>query len=302
MNPNHPAMRTTALLFATISAAAAATAPDFESALATARQTRAPIAVFIHGSDWNQAGIPLLKTWNDPRLSQSAGAATVLVAIDRKENPDASETEAAKRNAGCKPPVRSLPAVALFDSDGRFVAARSGIAEIEASGGLPGTVRQLAAVLLRRDDFWKRAAATSGPRKAALLAAGLNTMNQGLGPDRIYQPVLDEMKQADPADSTGHIAAQAFSHWDLLGRVFEKAKNNQHAEAEAELEKWLRNPALTPRQKQELHATRFALYQRWTDKKNLARKALEDMRNVDPKSDLGLAAVSYLELLTKSPS
>jgi hypothetical protein len=44
-------------------------------------------------------------------------------------------------------------------------------------------------------------------------------------------------------------------------------------------------------------AARFALYQRWPEKKPSVKPLLERMRDIDPKSDLGQAAASYLELL-----
>ncbi len=291
------AMRAFIILALTIPGAAAEHVADFDAALARAKRTRAPIAVFIHGSDWNRPGEAMLAIWKNPKIGESAGADTLLVTIDRKESPAAADEELAKRNARCQPPVRAVPAVALYDSEGRFVVARSGTPEIGASGGLPASLKSMRALLAKRDDLWKRAAGAAGPRKAALLSAGLDLMNQGLGPKNIYQPVLDDIKSADPGDSGGHVARLGFSHWGLLGMVMEKAKAGKQAEAEEELAKWNRTGGLSARQKQELHATRFALYQRWPEKKAMARKALEDMRAADPKSDLGKAAESYIKSL-----
>lgn len=294
------AMRPLLLLLGSALLAAAAPVADFATALEQAKSRKAPIAVFIHGSDWNKAGEVYAKAWNDPRLAEAAGADTLLVAIDRKENPTQAETTAAKRNDACQPPARSLPAVALYDSGGRLVAVRSGIEEIRAAGGLPGTVKSMLAALRQRDSLWQRAAGTSGPQKATLLGGGLDAMDQGLGPKNLYQPVLDEMKKADPADQSGYIGKYTFSSWKLLGMVMDKAKQNEQAAAERELAAWARNTRLNARQRQELHAARFALYQRWPEKKSQTRDALEDMRKADPKSDLGLAAASYLKQLKDS--
>ena len=120
----HPqaAMRTSALILFIPAMVAAAPVADFESALAAAGSSGAPIAVFIHGSDWNTAGETMLKTWRDPRIAEAAGTATPLVTIDRTENPDEASAATAKRNAKCDPPVRSLPAVALYDSSGRLAS------------------------------------------------------------------------------------------------------------------------------------------------------------------------------------
>ncbi len=298
MTPHpHAAMRPISLLFLTPLLATAAPVADFEAALAAAKSAQAPIAVFLHGSDWNPAGETMLKTWQDPRIADAAGPATPLVTIDRMENPDQAATEAAKRNAKCDPPVRSLPAVAFYDADGRLVSVRSGLPEIESSGGLPATLKGMRSLLAKRDELWKRATSEQGPKRAALLGAGLDLMNQGLGPKNLYQNVLNDMKQADPKDESGYIGKYTFSPWSLLDLVLEKVKAGDPAAAEAELDRWNRVTRLDKRQRQELHATRFALYQRWPQKKEMARKSLEDMRAVDPGSDLGKAAESYLKQL-----
>lgn len=293
-------MRSAFLLLTASLLAHAAPVADFETALAQAKSAKAPIAVFIHGSDWNKPGETIAKAWNDPRMADAAGAATLLVSIDRKESPTDAEKEAAKRNEKCQPPYRSLPAVALYDSEGRLVATRSGIAEIQAAGGLPASLKSMLAILTERDALWKRADGSQGVQRATLLGGGLDRMNQGLGPKNVYQPVLDGMKKADPKDDSGYIGKYTFSQDALLSMVEDKAKKNEQAAAEEELAKWNRNTRLSPRQRQELHATRFALYQRWPEKKSSARNALEDMRKVDPKSDLGLAAASYLKQLKDS--
>lgn len=288
------------ILFLTATAAFAAPVADFTTALEQAKSTKVPIAVFLHGSDWNKTGEIMLKAWNDPRFADVAGKDLLMVSIDRKENPNEAEKTTAKRNEACQPPYRSLPAVALYDSEGRLVATRSGAAEIKDSGGLPATVKSMRAVLTDCDNLWKRAAGSSGTQRASLYGAGLDRMNQGLGPKNIYQPVLDEIRKADPNDQSGYVGKYTFNRDVLLNMVTDKAKKNEQAAAEQELDKWLKNTRLSPRQIQELHATRFALYQRWPEKKSQARNALEDMRKTDPKSDLGLAAASYLKQLKDS--
>lgn len=294
------AMRTILLLFSSCLALSAAPVADFTAALEQAKSTKAPILVFLHGSDWNKAGESMRKAWNDPRFPEAVGKDLLMVAIDDKENPSEAEKAAAKRNEACKPPFRSLPAVALYDCEGRLVAVRSGSAEIKESGGLPATVKAMRTALSDRDSLWKRAAGSSGAQRASLYGAGLDRMNQGLGPKKIYQPILDEIRKADPNDQSGYVGKYTFDRQALLDMVMDKAKKNEQAAAEQELNKWLRNTRLSLSQVQELHATRFALYQRWPEKKSSARSALEDMRKADPKSDLGLAAASYLKQLKDS--
>ena len=292
-------MRPFLFLLATSLWVAAAPVADFQTALDQAKSRKAPIAVLIRGSDWNHAGEAAAKIWEDARFPGAVGSDTLLVSIDRKESPTDAEKEAAKRNEKCQPPYRSLPAVALYDSEGRMVAMFSGMAEIDAAGGLPTSVKSMTTVLTERDELWKRAAGARGVQQATLLGAGLDRMDIGLGPKNVYQPILDEIQKADPKDETGYVGKYTFSRDQLLGMVMDKAKKEEFVVAEAELAKWAQNPRLSPRQRQELHAARFALYQRWPAKKASSRTALEDMHKIDPSSDLGLAASSYLKQLKK---
>jgi len=285
------------LFLALVTAAHAARLPDFTAALEHAKAEHTPFAVYFHGSDWNKPGEKLLAVWNDPRFESGLDPAMPLVTIDRKEAPSPADEELAKRNAACDPPLRSLPAVALFDSDGRLVASLAGTPEIEKAGGLPRALAGMLAVLKDRDLAWERARKSSGLQRANLLGSGLDRMNLGLGPKNVYQTVLEEMKKADPKDQSGYLAKYTFSSRALLDMVMKRAEAGEQAEAEKELAALARQPRLDKKQLQELHAARFALYQRWPDKKDQSRRALEDMRRADPRSDLGRAANRYADQL-----
>ncbi|GAA5125378.1 hypothetical protein JIN84_14045 [Luteolibacter yonseiensis] len=270
---------------------------DFTAALEKAKSSKADIMVFVHGSDWNRPGEAAAKIWNDPRFLSNMGAGVLLVDIDRKENPTESEKTAAKRNEAGDPKVRSVPAVALYDDEGRLVGSFSGTSEIEAAGGLLNATKKLLAVRRGRDEFWKSANGSSGVMKAGRLGQGLDCMNLGLGPKDAYKPVLEEMKKADPDDKSGYIGKYTFSSEKLVDLAIDKAEKKDFTAADQELTRWDANPRLSPRQKQELQAARFALYQRWPEKKSALKPLLEKMRDIDPKSELGQAAVNYLEML-----
>jgi hypothetical protein len=270
---------------------------DFPSAREKAQTAQTGIAVLIHGSDWNAQSEAMADIFSDPRFAQSIGSGSVLLLIDRKESPTPQDLQLDETNKDCQPPVRSLPAIAYYDSEGRLIGCISGPAEIQAAGGPVITVKKFQTMLAERDAVWKRAAGTNGYRKAELLGAGLDRMNFGLGPKNLYQPILDDMKKADPTDRSGYIGKYTFNHRNLLGMVQTKAKEKDFAPAVAELAMWNRNARLNNLQRQQLHAVRFALYQSWPEKKSLIRPALEDMRKVDPKSYLGIAAANYLSQL-----
>lgn len=273
-------------------------APDFTAALDRAKSSKSNIAVLVRGSDWNRPGEAAAKVWNDPRFLSALGSGVLMLDIDRKENPTSADTALAKLNEKGNPKVRSIPAVALFDFEGRLVGSYAGTAEIDAAGGLLPATKKLMLVCRERDRFWQRAKGSSGTMKAGRLGQGLDCMNIGLGPKGVYKPVLEQMKKADPADKSGYIAKYSFSSGSLVGLAINKAKDEQFEEADKEFSKWDANPRLSPRQRQELQAARFALYQRWPEKKNQIKPLLEKMRDIDPESELGRAAANYLEILS----
>ncbi|MEO5916032.1 MAG: hypothetical protein ABIS50_17485 [Luteolibacter sp.] len=274
-------------------------ATDFTAAMEKAKSSKANIVVFVHGSDWNRPGETVAKIWNDPRFLSGIGTGVLLVNIDRKESPSSSDEALAKLNAKGDPEVRSIPAVAVYDNEGRFVGSFSGLAEIEAAGGLLPATRRLLATCRQRDEFWKTADGASGMIKAGRLGQGLDSMDIGLGPKGLYKPVLEEMRKADPEDQSGFIGKYTFSSEKLVDLALDKAEKKDFAAADTELKKWDSNPRLSPKQRQQLQGARFALYQRWPERKRDLKAVLEAMRDIDPKSELGMAAITYLRMLSE---
>ncbi len=274
-------------------------AADFTAAMESAKSSKQNIVVFVHGSDWNRPGETVAKIWNDSRFLSAIGAGVLLVDIDRKENPSSADEALAKRNAKGDPEVRSIPAVAVYDSGGRFVGSFSGVAEMDGAGGLLPATRKLLTTCRQRDEFWKSADGASGMIKAGRLGQGLDSMDIGLGPKGVYKPVLEEIRKADPDDKSGYIGKYTFSSEKLVDLALEKAEKKDFAAADDELRKWDANPRLSPKQRQQLQAARFALYQRWPERKRELKAVLESMRDIDPKSELGMAAITYLRMLAE---
>lgn len=284
-------------LLACLAAAHGQRVADFSAALDRAKSSKSMIAVLVRGSDWNRPGEVAAKIWNDPRFLSSLGSGVLLLEIDRKENPTEADLVLAKLNEKADPPSRSIPAIAFYDGEGRLIGAYSGMAEIEGAGGLLPATKKLLAVARERDRFWKSATGSSGMMKAGRLGQGLDCMDFGLGPKGIYNPILEEMKKCDPEDKSGYIAKYGFSSEKLVSMALDRAEKKEFADAEREFAEWEANPRLSTKQKQQLQAARFALYQRWPEMKGSMKPLLKKMRDIDPKSELGQAAANYLDLL-----
>jgi hypothetical protein len=287
----------TAFIVVCHTASAAERATDFASALETAKQGGQDIAVLFHGSDWCTPGRKHADRWRQQDFLRAAGKDLLLVDIDRKETPAPADEALAKRNEACPVRPRSFPALALFDRDGRLVALREGTPELESLGRPELAIQRAVEVRKKRDDLWKRARAVRGPQQAKLLAEGLDLMGLGAGPKNIYQPVIEEMKKADPGDRSGRLARYTFPGRKLLDLAVSHGKEGKFAEADQEIGGWLGKSQLTKAQRQEALAARFALYQRWPEKKAALPALLREIERIDPKSDLGAAARTYQGML-----
>lgn len=275
---------------------------DWPAALELARHEKADIAVLFHGSNWCPPGRAYLARWESPEFRARALAAqVVLVEIDRVENPGEAAVALAKRNEACGVVPRSYPALAYFDSEGRMIGMLEGLPGLGPVGQLDRAVGQLRDRRIARDTAWKRAEGLDGPARAEWLGRGLDAMEIGLGPKKVYGPVFDQMKTLDPEDRSGYLGKYTFPGQGLMEMALNKAGAGQHAEAERELDKWLANRRLSRVQQAELHAARYALYTRWTGREDRAASALGSLRQVDPESHLGKGAEYKIRQLRKNP-
>jgi len=272
---------------------------DYPAALEKAKKGGQDIAVLFHGSDWCQAGKKYADHWRGEGFPAVAGEELLILDIDRKEEPSSADEALAKRNEACPVKPRSLPAIALFDNEGRLVALREGTPELDALGKPEQVIRRSVEMRVKRDDFWKKAEGARGPQRAGMLASGLDLLGLGAGPKNVYKPVVDEMSKADPDDRSGVVARYSFPGRKLLDTAVDQGKAGKFKEADEEIGGWLKKPQLTKAQRQEALAARFALYQRWPEKKAELSTLLKEISKLDPKSDLGEAAESYLGILAK---
>lgn len=294
-------MRTIFVLFFALSLSVfgAKRASDFTEALELAKSGGADIAVLFHGSEWCLPGRPLAELWETQKFADGFGDDVVLVAIDAKEHPDESEQALAKRNEACPVGPRSYPAVMLFDREGRLVARRDGVVEIKMMGALGPAIQRAIEVRSRRDALWAKADASAGDQAAKFYGEGLDLMALGLGPKNIYKPVLDQLKAADPENQSGYAARYEFPGMGLVSQATKWAGEKKFEEADAEISRWLNERRLTPDQRQIAWSARFALYQRWPERKEKVPEVLKQLERVDPDSDMGKAAVEYLKILEK---
>lgn len=286
-----------ATLLSAVCAHAAERATDFAAALENAKSSQADIAVLLHGTGWCKPGERLAAAWQQPAMASALPGGIVLAAIDKQDEPSDAQKKEYELLKKHLPNVRSYPAIALFDAKGRMFAMREGAPSVENPSNNIDWIKRAVAMRRARDEDWTSAEKLQGPNRAMKLGQGLDRMGIGLGQKKAYQAVLDDIKKADPEDKSGYIGKYTFAGMEFSAQIVDLAEKKQFDEAEKLLGKWHANPRLNNEQRQQVLAARFALYQHWPEKKDQSKKALEDLRAIDPKSELGEAAAVYLKNL-----
>lgn len=286
-----------ALLGSTVMAHAAERATDFLTALETAKAKRADVALLLHGTGWCKPGERIAAAWRLPSTASGLPSDIILADYDK---PDTVEIDDKKEPSALDkqlPHVRSYPALVLLDSKGRIFAMREGVLNVDNPANNSEWIKRAVSMRRARDEDWAAAEKLQGPNKALKLGQGLDRMGLELGPKKIYQSVLDDMEKADPEDKSGYVGKYTFPGLDFAAKIAALAEDKKFDEAEKLIATWAANSRLNIKQKQQLLAGRFALYQRWPEKKDQSKKVLEEICRLDPKSEIGQGAAVYLKNL-----
>lgn len=281
-------------LLAASSVAHAADFLDFPAALDEAKRTGKDIVVLEDGSDWVPDSPALNRALADPALRRRLGDRVIWA---RHDNPDALP-------ADFKEPVKpdiaptNLPALLVVSPDGRTHAMAEGLRSDRVPAVI-GAVPKILEQRLRRDLSWKKAEAASGVERARLYGAGLDLMSFDLAKAR--KDIRDAIKKADPDDISGYTFKYGFDQSGVgafhEGMTMKLLEQKKYADIIAEADKRLRNPTLTPRQRQIVMTARFQAYRGRGD----LPKAFDELRAiaaVAPTNDMARAAIDYLRAYT----
>lgn len=288
------------------------------------------IAILHHGESWNATGRYLNKVWtssdfkkagrNIVQLEAPPTTPNELSEADRKRLEKESETtgkgmdrllaEFLKRGKSQNyKSVKNYPAIALFDSEGKFVAQAEGLERMSPSS-LAKVVRDLKEKRGKRDEYFKRAETATGDKKVHLLAMGIReivdyvpssskAIKRSPYLDYIFKK-FEEIKRLDPKDDIGYQRALTM---EPFAYVYEKkglyvdpetkrisTSTSTLNEALKAIEKELRNKknrVLQPEQLQAIYLTKYNICQALKNDKEAADALLKGSK-LDPDSVLGL--------------
>lgn len=275
--------------------AVARRAKDFPDAQRQAKEQQADILVFYQGSDWCKPGVRIEKQIWSPSALDTLFPQMVLLAVDMKDLPIEKDKTDAALLKKWKP--WNMPALALFDAEGRLVAVHEGLSATMTPADFVTVVKELRAVREARDASWADAPA-GGIERAEVLGKGLAQMEFSIAGGH-YNEILKEIRKLDPQGQTGYAAVYEFRAMTFVDQKIIPIKRKQgdatHQELIDELDTLLKNPARPIWQQQEIWSMKSAIFDCWDGHHAETRTALEKVVELDPESDLAIGARRQLE-------
>ena len=284
------------VLGALAAAADIAWLPNFEAALAQAKETRRDLLVFVGGSDWSAPS----RTYKSgviqsPQVAQALGKEFLWLEIDRPDQATEAQKLTAKKNGDFEVQIRNYPGLALLDPDGRcYFKAEAPLGGVM---GLVNAVKQACKLKARRDAELALAEKATGLERARHLGAALDMMGEFAVQNgkQSHHHVLDELKKLDPEDRVGTQRRLTFNPDAFAeGQLWPLVQAKKYAEALALVDRELADPRNNLWLRQHLLGLRFHVFQA---QENLgeAVKTLRQIIALDGSTDMARLAQNYVE-------
>ena len=245
--------------------------------------------LFIYGQDWDKRSKELTTAlYNSPAIAKAAGGSVMMLVPLPESMDEAQKAEFDKVMGKLQLPhvhsKHSFPAVVLYDKTGRQYSIICGPAMVQPDPErIAFTISRRKAGLVKQLGLMAQADKAQGEERARLLL-------QACRVDNLERPdhVKDLIKQADPEDKAGCLAALNF-HNNPVG---DAAKDMPLAELLTEMDKAIANPLHTVQQKQNACAFTIGSIRRRAGAggSDLIRKYALLMKSLDPDSVLGRSA------------
>lgn len=282
------------LIFFLLSFAAysAETAPSFAEARKKASETKSDFIICAYGEDWDTVGMRFKKqVWDVPSTFSLIDAGTVISTVNILDSPSKEEAEKQKeKNKGFGEGLKSLPQIYLFDSSGHCYATLYGNELPKTSDKLAKELQELQSERKKRDSYIEQSGkASSAKEKARLL--GMAGEIPGLNRPKF---ILDEIKKIDAKDESGYIKRFTFNIFS-----YQKYLKEPKDTALKAFDEVLSSPAYTAYQKQQILGLQSTYLRRNKGSQEEIKNTLKKMRDLDPNSLQGKAAVNAAKTYVK---
>lgn len=212
------------------------------------------------------------------------------------------------------------PRLALVDSEGRAIAALDTPRSDLKPATLAAEVKKLREKRIARDEWLAQAAKAKGPEQAELLRKALEGLDFGNWPGNgnCYKPIHDQIRAADPQDSSGATRWLGFSKDPKSGVPWAKPAWNEaldtkggtraltnadYQEAIARVDKELadpRNKVLSHENIQQMMVAKFHIYRSWKGHEDERFRIQQEIANLDPDTFWGIGARGYIGMYCRS--
>ncbi len=273
---------------------------DWEAAKKQAATEKKDLLLDFTGSDWCGWCIKLNKeVFSQEGFKTAAKDKFVLVEVDfpRDKSKLSQETQDQNKKLGEQFSIEGYPTIILCDATGKPFA-QTGYRE----GGDQKYVAhldELRAIKAKRDEGLAAAAKLEGPAKAKALLEALKDIPENLVSSS-YPEVIDQIKKADPNDTSGFLKKQDSKNKLQAYRngLQSFAVKQDHAGALAFTDKTLKEGGFEGETKQQIIATRAMIL---AAMKNYDEsiKSIDDSIAVAPESEIAKHLAGMKEQISR---
>ncbi len=261
----------------------------------------------VYAKGWDRFSEPFCKEIiADPEIQAAAGdAALILAPFYQYAKPEDKQKQAEVWGNLGEPRAHSnetYPCILMYDKDGSLYG------RVQGTSFIKGTMAERAAEVKakleakhKQEELMSQANAASGVEKAKLVA-------EACAIEGIERPNgwRDIVKAADPSDESGMIRRLNFDYYGFsqkyCGRKSDGGLEMDTEDTIKEMEKFLKDPAYTPEQKQIFHAVIIGTLRRSGAGATQLKGAVMEMKRLAPESHMGVTAEQYIKLYASGSS
>lgn len=290
----HYSLITIPLLLGAVSAAPLRK-DTFVEALAEAKKTARPVAVFVHGSSWHTASKNFgQKIWNNPEFTAALTHPVILTNIHIRQNLDkkTAAAEAAKYKGWNARTLSTYPAIQLYAPDDHLLKHFQGrdLRVLTTPASLASHLDQLLGAAAKRTTLLKAIADARSNKDTKSELKHLTALVEL--PFNNEPKIIEQLKKADPADTSGWQARLTFKGWGFVRHITGLINNKKSEQALKEIDALLKSPGHTPAQRALiLGAKGKTLVAR--EEYSQAWEAYQQAHQADPNGPNGKAMLSY---------
>ncbi|MBO5683635.1 MAG: hypothetical protein J6R92_01675 [Akkermansia sp.] len=274
---------------------------------AAASVTKDGYILVVYAKGWDRFSEPFCKEIiADPEIQAAAGdAALILAPFYQYAKPEEKQKQAEVWGSLEEPRSSSnetYPCILMYDQKGILYG------RVQGTSFLKGTMAERAAEIKakleakhKQEELMTQAGAASGVERAKLV--GEACAIQGIERPSGWREIV---KAADPNDESGMVRRLNLDYYGFSQKYCASQKDGGlelgTEETISEMEKFLKDPAYTPEQKQIFHAVIIGTMRRSGADASQLKGAVMEMKKLAPESHMGVTADQYIKLYASGDS